>query len=512
MMFFKRILRAITSRAFISSLFIIVEFVLLFAIQKYLNDYVVAFYVFSYVISVVTLLLIINSNTIPETKLPWMLIILVFQPFGALLYIILGRRLITLKEKKFFKKALENNKKLFAVDNKVLEQLKETDTLAYQKALSLTTDTYNSLCDNTTCKYYKSGEDFYETLIIELKNAKKYIFMEYFIVEDGVMWKEILDVLKEKVKEGVEVRFLYDDIGCLFTLPSNYYKKLNSYGIKANCFAKFSGRANSSHNNRSHRKITIIDGKVAFTGGINLADEYINKNQRLGYWKDSVIELYGKGVFELLKIFIFDWDLNNNEVTQVDDYYTASDDIFNDGYYIPFGTGPRPIYKPNIAENMYLNLINQAKNYVYITTPYLIIDNELTNALINASKRGVNVVLITPHIPDKKIVYMLTKNAYIPLINAGVKIYEFTPGFMHAKNFMCDDLYAVCGTINFDYRSLIHHYEDAVWMYKSSAIKDMKEDFEATLKISTRQTKETSYQNALIRLFVGLLKVISPFF
>ena len=184
----------------------------------------------------------------------------------------------------------------------------------------------------------------------------------------------------------------------------------------------------------------------------------------------------------------------------------------NDGYYLPFGTGPRPIYIPNIAENAYLNLINQAKEYVYITTPYLIIDNELTNALINAAKRGVEVIIITPHIPDKKIVYALTKNSYIPLINNGVKIYEFAPGFIHAKNFICDDLYAVCGTINFDYRSLIHHYENAIWMYKTSIIKDMKQDFLNTLDVSIIQTNETAYQNAITRLFVGILKVFSPFF
>ena len=441
-----------------------------------------------------------------------MLIILVFQPFGALLYLILGRRLITKKEKKFFEMLQKYNNNLFVINDTALKNLKTIDLEAYQKASSLSIDTLNSLCENTSCKYYKCGEDFYHTLLKELKNAKKYIFMEYFIVEDGKMWKEILDILRKKVNDGVEVRFLYDDIGCLFTLPSNYYKKLNSYGIKANCFAKFSGRANSSHNNRSHRKITIIDGKVAFIGGINIADEYINQNDRLGYWKDSVIEIHGKGIEELLKIYIFDWDLNSNVITNLNDYFTDDEEEYSDGFYLPFGTGPRPIYKSNIAENMYLNLINQAKDYVYITTPYLIIDNELTNALMNAAKRGVNVIIITPHIPDKKIVHALTKSAYIPLINAGVKIYEFTPGFMHAKNFICDDLYAVCGTINFDYRSFIHHYENAIWMYKSSVIKDMKEDFENTIEISFIQTKETSYQNAVIRLFVGILKVFSSFF
>lgn len=511
-MFFKKILRAITSRYFISFLFIVIELVSLYALQRYLNDYLIIFYILSYILSILTLLFIINSKTITETKLPWMLIILVFQPFGALLYLILGRRLITRKEKKFLEDLKKDRKNLFHIDRDVLNSLKDTDYDAYQKALALSNDSFSSLCDKTIGKYYKCGEDFFVVLKEELKNAKKYIFMEYFIVEEGIMWEEILTILKEKVKEGVEVRFLYDDIGCLLTLPVNYFKRLRSYGIKANCFAKFNGRANSSHNNRSHRKLTIIDGKIAYTGGINLADEYINKNHRLGYWKDSVIEIRGKGVNELLKVYLFDWDLNDGEVSNLDRYLCFNHDVKTDGYYLPFGTGPRPIYIPDIAENTYLNLINQAKNYVYLTTPYLIIDSELTNALINAAKRGVNVVIITPHIPDKKVVYALTKNAYIPLIQGGVKIYEFTPGFMHAKNFICDDLYAVCGTINFDYRSLIHHYENAIWMYKTSIIKDMKNDFEDTVKVSSLQTIKSSYQIPIVRLFVGILKVFSPFF
>ena len=511
-MLFKKLLRAITSRYFISLLFIILELVSIFYLQRYLNDYLLVFYIVSYVISVLTLLFIINSKTIPETKLPWMLIILVFQPFGALLYIILGRRLITIKEKKFLAKLNKDKSNLFNVDKSVLDSLKSIDLEAYQKAYALSNDSLNSLCDKTTSKYYRCGEEFFDEFLNELKNAKKYIFMEYFIVEDGYMWSEILNVLKSKVVEGVEVRFLYDDIGCLLTLPVNYFKRLRSYGIKANCFAKFNGRANSSHNNRSHRKITIIDGDISYTGGINLADEYINKNHRLGYWKDSVIELRGKGVNEILKIFLFDWDLNDGSISNLDDYINKNHEIKSDGFYLPFGTGPRPIYIADIAENTYLNLINQAKDYVYITTPYLIIDSELSNALINASKRGVNVVIITPHIPDKKIVYALTKNSYIPLIKAGIKVYEFTPGFMHAKNFICDDVYALCGTINFDYRSFIHHYENAIWMYKTSCIKDMKEDFEDTIKECSIQNEKTSYQKAIVRLFVGLLKVFSPFF
>lgn len=511
-MFLRKILKVINSRYFISSLFIVFELVILFLLQKYLNDYLLIFYVFSFIFSLLAFLYVVNSNTIPETKMPWMLIILVFQPFGAILFFIFGSRQLTLKEKRYLRSLNKEQKMLTnnTLDN--LKILKEHNIEAYQFANALCFESFSTMSINTNVKYFKCGEDFYIDFIEELKNAEKFIFMEYFIIEECTMWNEILSILRTKVNDGVEVRLLYDDIGSLFSIPINYYKKLRQYGIKANCFSKFNGRANSSHNNRSHRKITVIDGKIAFTGGINLADEYINRNDRLGYWKDSAIKLRGSGVDELTKTFLFDWDLNDNKKTKYDDYLNLYENCIQDGFIVPFSTGPVPLYNPDIAKNMYLNLINNARSFIYLTTPYLIIDNELTNSLMNASKRGVEVVIITPHIPDKKFVYELTKSSYKQLMNSGVKIYEFTPGFIHAKNFIVDGKYAVCGTINFDYRSLIHHYENAVWMFENSSIESMTNDFIETVDKSIIQTEQSIYQRPIIKLLVGIIKIFAPFF
>ncbi len=510
--FFRQAWKIICSRYFICSILIILELVIIFGTEKYLIEWLTPVRVLSYIISFLTLIYVINTDMSVEGKLPWVVIILLIQPFGALLYAIFGGRLITRHEKKFLKNLECDYGKLFDVDDSTLNELKILDQRAYQNALALSKESIATLYKNTSGKYFPTGELFYASLLSSLKEAKQFIFMEYFIICEGKMWDSILDILVEKVREGVEVRFMYDDIGSLFNVSGNYYKKLCKLGINAKCFAKYTHKANSSHNNRNHRKITIIDGEVAYTGGINLADEYINEKVIHGYWKDSAIEIRGKGVKELTKIFLYDWDLNCGKVSLWSKYLNSEKLDVDDGYYLAFGTGPRPLYAPNIAKNMYLNLINQATNYVYITTPYLIIDRELTNALMNAAKRGVDVRLILPHIPDKKYVYVMGKNAYTPLIKSGVKIYEFTKGFIHAKNFISDDCYAICGTINFDYRSLIHHYENAVWMYKTSVLLAMKEDFLKTIDESMLLTIESAKQNFFTRVFVRIINLFAPFF
>ncbi len=508
----RKIWRLICSRYVICSLLIIVELFILISTEKYLIEWLMSVRIVSYIISFLTLLYVINTDMSVEGKLPWIVIILLIQPFGALLYAIFGGRLITRHEKKFFKDLEIDYGKLLDIEETTLNELKRIDQRAYQNAYALSKESSATLYKYSTSKYFSTGELFYESLLSSLKEAKHFIFMEYFIICEGKMWDSILEILVEKVNEGVEVRFMYDDIGSLFNVQGNYYKKLCDLGIKAKCFAKYTYKANSSHNNRNHRKITVIDGEIAYTGGINLADEYINEKVIHGHWKDSAIQITGEAVKELTKIFLYDWDLNSGEVSAWNKYLIYQKQEIEDGYYLPFGTGPKPLYAANIAKNTYLNLINQATNYVYITTPYLIIDKELTNALMNAAKRGVDVKLILPHIPDKKYVYVMGKNAYIPLIKSGVKIYEYTKGFIHAKNFICDDIYAICGTINLDYRSLLHHYENAVWMYKTKVLFDMKQDFNNTIEESMICTIESSKQNFITRLFVSVIHLFAPFF
>ncbi len=509
--FFKKLLKLITSRYFICSIFIILEISLIIYFEAYLMSGFIYFYVFSYIVSFLILLAVINKDTIGETKLPWVVVILVLPSFGALLYMMFGIRQTTIRERKFLKFAKQKNLLSQFEINDSLQKLKREDPLAYQKALALCKDSNCNVFQDSFVNYYPSGEECFKDLLEDLKKAEKFIFMEYFIICPGKMWEQILEILKEKASKGVEVRFIYDDIGSLFYVSDKFYKSLEKYNIKALCFAKYTGKANSSHNNRSHRKITVIDGKIAYTGGINLADEYINENNRLGYWKDSAIRIKGEAIKEFINLFLFDWNINKQTDNDWNKYLSTVNKINNkDEYIIPFGTGPKPIYQPNIAKNMFLNLINQAKNYVYITTPYLIVDKEIMNAFCNASKRGIDVRIITPHIPDKKLIYAVTKSSYLSLIKAGVKIYEFTPGFIHAKNVIIDDEYAVCGTINFDYRSLIHHYENAVWMYNVLIIGNMKDDFLETIKISQLISEEETKQKLFVRFFLGLISVFYP--
>ena len=348
-------------------------------------------------------------------------------------------------------------------------------------------------------------------MLEDLKKAEKFIFLEYFIVEEGIFWNSILDVLKEKAQNGVEVRVVYDDIGCMSTLPGNYYKLLRSYGIKAVCFSRLKGQADNEFNNRSHRKIMVIDGKVGYTGGVNIADEYINEIERFGVWKDVGIRLEGEAVNQLTSIFLGDYELNvKTPVCDFEPYYNQSEDIDNNGYMIPFGDGPQPIYKHRVAKIMIMNMLNQAEDYVYMMSPYLIIDNELCQAMENAAMRGIDVRIITPHIPDKKVVFVMTRSYYKRLTEAGVKIYEYEPGFIHAKVYLSDDKYAIVGTINLDYRSLVHHFENGVWLYKHQVIREIREDMDSTMGQSILMTGKLLEENLPNRLTRALVKVLSP--
>ncbi len=356
------------------------------------------------------------------------------------------------------------------------------------------------------------GQAYFEALLEELEKAEKFIFMEYFIIEEGQMWNSILEILKRKAKQGVEVRIIYDDFGCMMTLPKNYNKKLEEYGIKCSIFNPANPIFTVIYNNRTHRKITVIDGKVAFTGGLNLADEYINKVEKFGYWKDTGILIKGEGVWSFTTMFLNIW---NFLIKSDEDYslYKCNEfkeyENLSDGYVIPFSDSP--LDKEIVSSNVYIALINNATKYVYITTPYLIIDHEMTSALCYAAKRGIDVRIITPHIPDKKVVFEVTRSNYPILIEAGVKIYEYLPGFMHAKSFVVDDLYSVIGTINLDYRSLFLHFECGIWIYNSKTIFDIKKDFLSTIEECKLITlEEATNISGLKELLRAILKVFAP--
>ena len=336
--------------------------------------------------------------------------------------------------------------------------------------------------------------------------------MEYFIIKQGEMWDTILEIMERKAKEGVDVRLIYDDFGCSMWIPSRFIKDMKEKGIKVAAFNPIGPVFNLRQNNRDHRKITVIDGYVGFTGGINLADEYINKKSRFGHWKDTGIMLKGEAVWNLTLMFLQTWLMLTGEK---DDYSSYSPEkyqdmaFFSDGYIQPYGD--TPVDNEIVGENIYLNMINKAKHYVYITTPYLIIDNEMVTALTLAAKSGIDVRIITPGIPDKKLVYLVTQSYYYQLIEAGVRIFQYTPGFIHAKTVVVDDKVATVGTINFDYRSLYLHFECGVWMFNCSSIYEIKEDYMDTLAKCDEVTKEKIRETSRLKLFgQSLLRLVAP--
>lgn len=508
----KKVLKIITSKYIITAILIISEIVFLVLLNKYLADAYFPVRIASYIISVISILIVINRDTIWETKAPWVITILLLQPFGSFIYLILGVRYSTIKERKFIKRIEYMNQDDKVYNEPILEELKNEDIEAYGKANQLVNEANALIRKDNDIIFYDSGEAFLEHFYDSLRSAKHFIFMEFFIVSNGKVLEEVEKILVEKHKEGVEIRFMYDDIGSYAALQNNYYKHLRKLGIEANCFARFHMMASSSHNNRNHRKIVVIDGKVAFTGGINLADEYFNIITRFGYWKDSVVEITGSAVGDYTRQFLFDWDWNSNTTTEWRKYVLIPEEKMVPGYIIPFGSGVAPLYEREIPKHTFLNLINQAKYSIKLTTPYLINDREMMNALENAGKRGVNVEIITPHIPDKKITFTLTRSSYGPLIKSGVHIYEYTPGFIHEKLFICDDIYALTGTLNYDYRCFLHHFENALWIYKHPVINDMIIDFNNSKSKSEEITIEMTKRKWITRLFVTIIRIFSPFF
>jgi len=364
--------------------------------------------------------------------------------------------------------------------------------------------------DDSRAEYFSIGEDCYERMLVELKKATRYVFLEYFIIQEGEMWNGILEILKDKAAQGVDVRVMYDDMGCMFTLSKNYREELETMGIRCCVFNRFVPVMSLHLNNRDHRKICAIDGKVAFTGGINLADEYINQREKYGHWKDSGIMVEGDAAWSMAVMFLTLWD---RALQLEEDYEQFRPQPFNvpdaAGYVQPYTDSP--LDYETVGHTVYLNMISKAEKYIYITTPYLILDTATNTALCNAAKAGVDVRIITPHIPDKKSVFHVTRAHYPPLLEAGVKIYEYTPGFIHAKNFVVDDQFATVGTVNLDFRSLFLHFENGVWMCQTPCIQDIKEDFLQTQKKSEKISLRRSRRlNLLVQFHRSVLRLFAP--
>ena len=483
--------RLLMSKYGFSIAIILIELVLVFGIILYMSQIAPIIWVtLVFLISVATVIAIVNRSMSPESKMTWLIV--TFVPvFGPLLYLMFGERRLSKKE---LKQLQELNSIAFHENNgrQLHLQLQETDKPAYGIINALLHMESNAeVYDQTDSQFFASGEEMWQQMLEDLKRAEKFIFLEYYIVDEGLMWDSILEILEEKAAQGVDVKMLYDDIGCMVTLPGDYTVYLRSKGIDAHKFNKVIPRMTVAYNNRDHRKILVIDGQISYTGGINLADEYINHIERFGHWKDSGIRIDGPATQAFTRLFLMNWYINRGEISDFDQYHLENQTRFGSGLCIPYGSGPKPIYKTKVGKIVYQNLINQAEDFVYITTPYLIIDYDLTEDIKNAAMRGVDVRIVTPHIPDKKLIQLVTRGAYPDLLSAGVRIFEYTPGFIHSKQMIVDDRFAAVGTINLDYRSLVYHYENAVLLYKTESIADIGKDFEGIFEQSQEIFSDT---------------------
>ena len=510
----KKVLKFIFSRMVIVGVLIVFQIGVIIWVVWKLSNYFFYFYIFCMLISIITVIYLVSKNENPSYKLAWAIPIMLFPLFGGLFYLIAGKNK---RDKKFagrLERVCSTTMPYLLQDQTIIEKLEKQDKHIGNQARYIKDYSYYPIYEHTTSRYLSPGEEFFKVIIEELKKAKHFIFMEYFIVHEGKMWDTILEILEQKAKEGVEVRMMYDDAGSLTTLPYKYDAILREKGIKCRVFNPLAPVLNIILNNRDHRKITVIDGYVGFMGGINLADEYINEVERFGHWKDAAIMLKGDAVWNLTIMFMQTWDFLGNSY---EDYNLYKPNLYHpeefetDGFVQPYGDSP--LDHETVGANVYLNLLYKAKNYVYICTPYLIVDSEMITALSLAAKSGVDIRIVTPHKEDKWYVHILTRAYYEQLIKVGIKIYEYTPGFIHSKTFVCDDEIGIVGSINMDYRSLYLHFECGTWLYKTSTVKAIKEDFMDTLKVCQQVTLAeckkvkvtTKLARAVLRLFAPLM-------
>ena len=476
---------------------------------KWLTSSFVFIEVVLHILSVLIVLNIVRTSRHLSSDLMWILLIMLFPVFGTFVYVMMFMSLLFGKT---FRNIIQEQKKAssyYIQDESIIDEIQQ-DNKDYVSQLAFLYEEGFPFYRNTDFEYYAPCEKGFDVMLNELKKAKKYIFMEYFIIEEGMMFNSILSILEEKVKQGVEVRVMYDDMGSLGTLPASYAKQLKKKGIKAVSFNRISPIINTIMNHRDHRKILVIDGKVAFSGGANLADEYINKKVKYGHWMDNIICIKGKAVWSYLVMFLTNWNALRHE----DEDYTVfkniddADELSYDGYIAPYAE--TPLDEELTGQSVYEDLLNSANEYVYIMTPYLIIDSEMINTLIHTAKKGVDVRIIMPGIADKQIVHDMGRTYYAQLIQGGVKIYEYEPGFVHSKVFVCDDTYATVGTINLDYRSLYLHFENGTLLYKSKKVLDVKQNFMDTLsKCKEIQVKDT-HVNIVKGLFLSIIRIFSP--
>ena len=506
----KGIMHAIFSRMGLVLILLIVQFLFLFSTFRWFENFLPHVLGGTVLFTVFMVLRLLNSKMNPTAKISWLVVIMLMPVFGALLYWYtqsdVGHR--ALKER--LGQLIRETKEKLPQSEETLQSLKEKNPGAASLAHYIGRSGCHPVCQNTSVTYFPLGEDKFAEMLTQLEKAEHFIFLEYFIVDEGLMWGKVLEILARKASEGVEVRMMYDGTCEFSTLPGDYPKRLAALGIQCKEFAPITPFVSTHYNYRDHRKILVIDGHTAFNGGVNLADEYINRVEKYGHWKDTAVMIKGEAVKSFTLMFLQMWNVDVKE-PEFDKYlaYPTLAPEHASGFVLPYGDCP--LDDDKVGERVYMDLLNRAEKYVHIMSPYLILDGEMETAIKFAAERGVDVSLILPGIPDKKFPYVLAKTHYASLLESGVKIYEYTPGFVHAKVFVSDDREAVVGTINLDYRSLYHHFECATYMYETACIGQIEEDFQATRQKCREVSFETVRKEKLLVKIEGrLLKVIAP--
>lgn len=510
----KGLLRVLFSRIGVVTVLILLEAFMMLSMLKWFNDYYPGYYGLTTLFTFCMVIYLLNINMNPTAKITWLILIMLFPLLGAAFLAWtksnIGHRTI----KNRMKHIVARTDSFISQDEDIIQKLKDDKPEAVALANYINRSGCYPVYDNTEVKYFESGEAKFEEMLNQLKKAKHFIFLEYFIIDEGLMWGKILEVLSQKVDEGVEVRVMYDGICEYTTLTSDYTQRLAKLGIKSKVFAPAKPFVSTHYNYRDHRKILVIDGHTAFNGGVNLADEYINEIDRFGHWKDTAVMIKGSAVKSFTLMFLQMWNMDLKP-TDIDDADIKKYLEYNpqpkeaEGFVIPYGDCP--LDDDKLGERVYMDIFNRAHKYVHVMTPYLILDGELETAIKFAAERGVEVSIILPGIPDKKSAYSLAKTHYKSLLESGVNIFEYTPGFVHAKVCVSDDINAVVGTINFDYRSLYHHFECATYMSGVGCIDEIERDFQETVKKCRKVTFETVKEEKLMVKLQGImLKAVAP--
>ena len=506
----KGLFHLLFSRFFLIILLLAVQIVLIISFNFWLKDLLPFYSAAMTVFLICGVIYLFNSGMDSSAKLTWMLIISI-APFTGVALLVFTQ--MSFGHRSIRERAAEltgSTRDAIPQSEEVLKKLSEDPSGTDDLNRYMNRNNCFPIYDRSKLDYFPLGEEMFAAMLEDLRKAEKFIFMEFFIIDEGYMWGSILKILEEKAAAGVDVRVMYDGMLEVSTLPDNYCTLLQEQGIKAKAFSPIRPFVSTHYNYRDHRKILVVDGKAAYTGGVNLADEYINRKERFGHWKDTGLRVEGEAVRSFTLMFLQMWNLDEKEAAfepWVSCDAGRPEDA--DGFVMPYGDCP--LDNDKVGEMVYMDIFNRAVDYVHVMTPYLILDGELETAIRFAAERGVDVKLILPGIPDKKAAYALAKNHYKRLVSSGVKIYEYTPGFVHAKVFVSDDKKAVAGTINLDYRSLYHHFECAAYIYKASCIADMERDFQDTLGRCREVTLQSIRKEKLYYKIMGrVMQFIAP--